>query len=94
MTDTKHSAVGRLHISGLTKYWPTNTGEMEPDCGISDDLYYKVKDVEAIAAAAPKAALVEALKNLLLLYEADDGCRSLPQYIAARAALAAAGVKP
>ena len=34
--------------------------------------------------------LEEALRNLADLYDTDDGCRSLPQYVAARAALSKA----
>jgi hypothetical protein len=33
-------------------------------------------------------AMLEALKSLADLYDTDEGCRSLPQYIAARAAIA------
>lgn len=36
---------------------------------------------------AENARLREALDGLLSLYDDDEGCRSLPQYIAARAAL-------
>ena len=34
--------------------------------------------------------LLEALRNLADLYDTDEGCRSLPEYIAARAAIAKA----
>ena len=34
--------------------------------------------------------LLEALRNLSDLYDTDEGCRSLPEYIAARAAIAKA----
>lgn len=34
--------------------------------------------------------LLEALRNLADLYDTDEGCRALPQYIAARAAIAKA----
>lgn len=36
---------------------------------------------------AENEALCKALSELLDLYETDEGCRSLPQYIAGRAAL-------
>lgn len=42
----------------------------------------------AMAAAAPD--LYEALEALVALYDTDEGCTSLPQYIAARAALSRA----
>lgn len=41
-----------------------------------------------LIAAAPE--LLEALKELADLYDTDEGCRSLPEYIAARAAIAKA----
>lgn len=41
-----------------------------------------------LIAAAPD--LLEALKDLADLYDTDEGCRSLPEYIAARAAIAKA----
>ena len=34
--------------------------------------------------------LLEGLRNLADLYDTDEGCRSLPEYIAARAAIAKA----
>ena len=50
-----------------------------------------LKDHEANAklmASAPD--LLEALRNISDLYDSDEGCRSLPEYIAARAAIAKA----
>ena len=41
-----------------------------------------------LIASAPD--LLEALRNLADLYDTDEGCRSLPEYIAARAAIAKA----
>lgn len=38
------------------------------------------------------AELLEALRNLAKLYDTDEGCRSLPEYIAARAAIAKVGI--
>lgn len=45
---------------------------------------------KACAAAGPDAALVKALEGLANLYDTDEGCRSTPEYIAARAALSGA----
>ena len=41
-----------------------------------------------LIAAAPD--LLDALRNISELYDSDEGCRSLPEYIAARAAIARA----
>lgn len=41
-----------------------------------------------LACAAPE--LLEALEAITDLYDTDDGCRSTPEYIAARAAIAKA----
>ena len=41
-----------------------------------------------LIAAAP--ALLAALIGMADLYDTDDGCRTLPQYVAARAAIAKA----
>ena len=38
--------------------------------------------------------LLEALQNMSDLYDTDEGCRSLPQYVAARAAIANATGEP
>lgn len=38
-----------------------------------------------LIVAAPE--MYVALQNLVLLYEADDGCRQMPEYVAAIAAL-------
>ena len=43
-----------------------------------------IEDARLIAAAPE---LLEALKELADLYDTDEGCRSLPEYIAARAAI-------
>lgn len=45
-------------------------------------------DDARLIAAAPE--LLEALRSLSELYNSDDGCKSLPQYIAARVAIAKA----
>jgi hypothetical protein len=47
--------------------------------------------LQAVANSAPKKALVEALQGITALYDTDEGCRGTPEYIAARAALKAAG---
>jgi hypothetical protein len=41
-----------------------------------------------LIAAAPE--LLNALRSLVALYDTDEGCRSTPEYIAARAAIAKA----
>ncbi len=46
-----------------------------------------------LIAAAPD--LLDALIGIAALYDSDEGCRTLPQYIAARAAIAkATGEQP
>lgn len=52
---------------------------------IPDD---QLKANARLIAAAPD--LLEALRNISDLYDSDEGCRSLPEYIAARAAIAKA----
>ena len=39
---------------------------------------------------AASTDMYDALKNLCALYDTDEGCREIPEYIAARAALAKA----
>ena len=45
---------------------------------------------EIVALKEQRDELLEALRNLADLYDTDEGCRSLPEYIAARAAIAKA----
>lgn len=67
------------------------------DCGAQD--YTKAIQLRGVrivdakwleALAASHDELLEALEALLALYESDEGCRSLPEYKAARAAIAKA----
>ncbi|MDP9528519.1 hypothetical protein [Pseudomonas protegens] len=69
----------------------------EPDmdvCGTcgGDGVLGPLEDFESLAAErdqlkAENEALRKALSELLALYDTDEGCRSLPQYIAGRVAL-------
>ena len=43
---------------------------------------------EVIRLRALNAELVEALRGMVDLYDTDDGCKTLPQCVVARAALA------
>lgn len=45
---------------------------------------------EIVALKEQRDELLEALRNLSDLYDTDEGCRSLPEYIAARTAIAKA----
>ena len=68
----------------------TRDGYAVADCILE---WSSIEECEQIAnarliAAAPD--LLEALRNLADLYDTDKGCRSLPEYIAARAAIAKA----
>lgn len=45
---------------------------------------------EIVVLKEQRDELLEALRNLADLYDTDEGCRSLPEYIAARAAIAKA----
>ena len=45
---------------------------------------------EIVALKEQRDELLEALRNLADLYDTNEGCRSLPEYIAARAAIAKA----
>lgn len=51
------------------------------------DYVYEEADARLIAAAPE---LLEALKAITDLYDTDEGCRSLPEYKAARTAIAKA----
>lgn len=51
------------------------------------DFVYEEADA-CLIAAAPE--LLQALEGLASLYDTDEGCRSTPEYIAARAAIAKA----
>lgn len=63
-----------------------------------EDWFVRLDQVEQSLAASYKAerdqlkaeneALRKALGDLLALYEDDEGCRELPEYIAGRAAMA------
>ena len=68
---------------------PVNRFTASIDRGWGDDgKRIEQQEVEANAAlivAAPD--LKEALHKLVLLYEADEGCRAMPEYVAAIAAL-------
>jgi hypothetical protein len=52
-----------------------------PECGAKED---------PTNVKAQRDELLEALKAITALYETDEGCRSLPEYISARAAIAKA----
>jgi len=68
---------------------PVNRFTASIDRGWGDD-GKRIGQEEVVAnAALMKAApdLKDALQKLVLLYEADEGCRSMPEYIGAIAAL-------
>lgn len=49
------------------------------------DTMTTIRMTEHMIAAAPE--LLAALIGMADLYDTDDGCRTLPQYVAARAAI-------
>ena len=57
-------------------------------CGPTDAGQDQQQANAHLIAAAPE--LYEALDALIKLYEEDDGCRELPEYISARTALSKA----
>lgn len=66
----------------------------ESNCADADDFGRRIADLydyldpETVAVMVSEVeALRSALSNLLSLYEEDEGCRSLPQYIAGVAAM-------
>ncbi len=64
-------------------------GPYVADCNASAAIDWRTKEANArLIAAAPE--LYEALENLRKLYDTDEGCRSMPEYQAAIAALAKA----
>lgn len=54
----------------------------------TDDKWVLTEADARLIAAAPE--LLEALQAITDLYDTDEGCRSTPEYIAARAAIAKA----
>ena len=51
--------------------------------------------VEVAAKVEDAPDLLAALENIVALYDTDEGCKALPEYVAARAAIAKAkGIAP
>ena len=71
--------VDGTEIRGEAQHASQRICDMAP--GFSDE------DARLIAAAPD---LLEALQALTKLYDTDEGCRALPEYLAARAAIAKA----
>ena len=91
------------HTPGPWKWWTSNSrSRLSSDASRKDgDVLHAVRlrdgsaDVEVpnpddalLIEAAPE--LLEALIGISRLYNEDKGCRTLPQYVAARAAIAKA----
>lgn len=73
------------HFNGVTRHgWTIDGPKIVQD--YECDMFNEA-DARLIAAAPE---LLEALRNISDLYDSDEGCRSLPEYIAARAAIAKA----
>lgn len=66
--------------------------EVHVGCYRTAEIDKEVADVEFFPAAKDAAELVTALSALVELYENDEGCRSLPEYKAAKAALSKVSV--
>ena len=83
----------RLHsVEKAFQQWITKT-EWVQETATCKELGYHRADVikqRFDRLIAQRGELLEALRNLADLYDTDEGCRSLPEYIAARAAIAKA----
>lgn len=53
---------------------------------VADGFYEEAQEIHQARWAA--SDLIQALAGLADLYDTDEGCRSTPQYVAARSALA------
>lgn len=70
-----------------SNYWLIRTANEKT--GLDDTIRgYCGESNARLIAAAPE--LLEALKNILSLYESDDGCRDLPEYKSGQSAIAKA----
>jgi hypothetical protein len=58
-----------------------------PETGAMPDDIQQAAD-ELVRLYGASQVMLEALKGIADLYDTDEGCRTLPQYIAARAAIA------
>ncbi|WP_236233656.1 hypothetical protein [Pseudomonas tohonis] len=94
MSSTTKNAQYTLKIKADSGYRSDESGRTDAECyrvalaALAGDLG---TNLNLLAAST---ALLEALEAITDLYDTDEGCRSTPEYIAARAAIAKARGEP